>query len=385
MTQETARDGLGVLTATRAAGATPPLEGLLAGLRLALGAGNAAEHRTALSGVTDWPAVAGLAAHHRVGTLFLQGLRNGGTRLPDPAVERALAEKRKRDALRGMRQLDAMERVTDGFAARGIPSLILKGLPLGQRLYGSPFAKNSIDIDLLVPEGDFADAGRVLRELGCRRAAPAFRETPARMRWYDAVQKDHAYIDPPFDSLDAGALTVAIGSARFRTLGDAHQLLYLACHGSVHAWQRLKWLCDAAALLRTMDDASAEQAADRGREAQLDQVLAPALRLCREDLLVELPESVAALRGDSPRVRFVVGLSRRAWAAPEGFRQLMCNAAMRVGRLFLRGGVRYSLLVRGLPIRRRDLSGIDPPGRLFWFYALARPVIRALHRLRNAA
>jgi len=167
-------------------------------------------------------------------------------------------------------------------------------------------------------------------------------------------------------------------------LGDADQLLYLACHGSVHSWQRLKWLCDAAGLLRSMDDASAHRAAARGREEQLEQVLAPMLRLCREDLLVELPEPVAALGRDSPRVRFVVGLSRRAWTAPEGLRQLMWKAAMRVGRLFLHGSVRYSLLVRGLPIRRHDLSGVEPPGRLFWFYALARPLLRALHRLRKA-
>ena len=402
--RRTPRHALDVRAATRAGGATRPLEGLLAGLRLALGTGNAGEHRAALSGVTDWPAVAGLAARHRVGAQFLQGLGAGGVRIPDPAAERALAERRKRDTLRGMRQLDAMGRVTAALAARSIPSLLLKGLPLGQRLYGSPFAKSSIDIDLLVPRGAFAAAGRVLHELGCRRATAAFRETRAHVRWYDAVRKDRVYscsgskielhrrlldnpflFDPPFDDLDAGALTVEIGSAAFRTLGDPDQLLYLACHGSVHSWQRLKWLCDAAALLRAMDGASAAQAVARGREEQLEQVLAPTLRLCREALLVELPESVGALRQDSPQVRFVVDLSRYAWTAPEGLRQLMWKAAMRVGRLFLRGGVRFSLLVRGLPVRRHDFPGVDPPGRFFWLGALTRPLIRALHRLRKAA
>ena len=129
-------------------------------------------------------------------------------------------------------KLDAMERVTAGLAAAGIPSLILKGLPLGQRAYGRPFAKSSIDIDLLVPEDAFSAAAGTLRALGWRRVVPAFRETPARMRWYDAVQKEHVYtgsgskielhrrllsnrflFDPPFDRLDARALTVAMGVA----------------------------------------------------------------------------------------------------------------------------------------------------------------------------
>ena len=389
--------------ATRAAGAAPPLEGLLAGLRLALGAGNAREHRTALSGVADWPAVAGLAAHHRVGTLFLQGLRNGCVRLPDPAVERNLAQRHKRDALRGMRRSDAMGRVTAGLAARGIPSLISQEPAAGPAL-----VRFSVrELDRHRPAGSRGCLRR--RRPRAARSGLSARDGrhPRDARphgWYDAVRKDHVYsgsgsnielhrslldnpflFDPPFDGLDARALTVEIGSARFRTLGDADQLLYLACHGAVHCWQRLKWLCDVAGLLRTMDDASAEQAVAYGRRERLEPVLAPTLRLCREDLRVDLPEPMAALPGDSPRIRFVVGLSRYAWTAPDGLRQLLWKAAMRVGRLFLRGGVRYSLHVRGLSIRRHDLSGVEPPGRLFWFYALARPVLRAVHRLRKAA
>ena len=384
-------------------GGTPPLEGLLAGLRLALGAGNAGEHRDALAGVADWPALASLAAHHRVGTLFLAGLRRGGVRLPGPAVAATLARQRQRDTLRGMRQLDAMERVTAGLAAADIPSLILKGLPLGQRLYGSPFAKSSIDIDLLVSEDAFDTAAGTLRALGWRRAMPAFRETPARMRWYDAVQKEHVYtgsgstielhrrllsnrflFDPPFDRLDARALTVAMGQGGFRTLGDADQLLYLACHGSVHYWQRLKWLCDIAGLLHTMNDESIEQAVARGRQGGLESLLAATLRLCREDLQVELSEALAALRGDGARVWFVAGLSRRSWTPREGLRRVMRKAAMRVGRVFLRNGVRYRLdEARGMLIRHHYFSTFDLPDPLFWLYLPLRPLLWGLRRLRR--
>ncbi len=384
-------------------GATPPLEGLLAGLRLALGAGNAGEQRHALATVADWPALAGLAGHHRVSTLFLEGLRRGGVRLPDPAAAATLARQRQRDTLRGMRQLDAMERVTAGLAAAGIPSLILKGLPLGQRAYGRPFAKSSIDIDLLVPEDAFAAAAGTLRALGWRRTMPAFRETPARMRWYDAVQKEHVYtgsgskielhrrllsnrflFDPPFDRLDAGALTVAMGRGRFRTLGDADQLLYLACHGSVHYWQRLKWLCDVAGFLRTMDDESLAQAVARGRQRRLESILAATLRLCREDLHIELTASLAALRGDGARVRFAAGLSRRLWTPREGLGHVMRKVAMRIGRVFLRTGVRYRLgEARGMLIRHHDFARVDLPDRLFYLYVLLRPVLLVLHRRRR--
>ena len=383
---------------------TAPVEGLLAGLRLALGAGNAAQDRGRLCGVADWPALAALAAHHRVGTLFLLGLRNGGVRLPDAEVERTLAQMRRRGTVHGMRQLDAMRRVTAALADGGITTLILKGLPLGQRLYGSPFAKTSIDIDLLVPEDAFDAAGRVLHLQGWRRAMPDFRETPARMRWYDSVEKEHVYtgsggvtvelhrrlldnrflFNPSFRSLDAGAVTVEVGPYRFRTLGDAEQLLYLACHGSLHYWQRLKWLCDMAALVRAMDAAAVAQALDRARADRLDGLVAPALLLCRTALHVEMPASAAACRRDGLRVRFVAGLSRRTWTPCVGWRQLVRKTAMRVGRIFVGTGVRYGLHeARGLLIRQRDFARVDLPDRLFWAYALVRPVLLALRVLRK--
>ena len=384
-------------------GGTPPLEGLLAGLRLALGAGNAGEQRDALAGVADWPALAGLAGHHRVSTLFLEGLRSGGVRLPDPTAARDLARQRQRDTLRGMRQLDAMERVTAGLAAAGIPSLILKGLPLGQRAYGRPFAKSSIDIDLLVPGDAFSAAAGTLRALGWRRTMPAFRETPARMRWYDAVEKDHVFtgsggkielhprllanpllFNPPFARLTAEALTVKVGQGRFRTLGDADQLLYLACHGTMHYWFRLKWLCDIAALLCAVEEETVEQAVARGGSGRIENFLASALLLCREDLQVEAPKSVVArcLRG--PRVRLIVAVSRRAWTPREGLRQFVWEAAMRVSRVFIGSGWRYSLHeARGMLIGRHDFARVDLPDRLFWLYVLLRPVLLVLHRRRR--
>lgn len=378
-------------------GPTPPLDGLLAGLRLALGAGNAAAHRAALLEVADWPGLESLAAYHRVSGLFLRGTANADVRLPDRAVAGALTRMRGRDALRGLRQLDAMKRVTAALDAAGIRSLVLKGLPLGQRVYRDPFVKSSIDIDLLVPGDDFDAAAGALRALGWRRVMPAFRETPARMRWYASVEKDHEYVradckielhrrllrnrflfDPSFELLDAGAATVEVGAHRFRTLGDADLLLYLACHGALDCWRRLKWLCDFAALLRVMADDAVGQAVARGREGRLEHTVAAALRLCREELHVEPPISPTALHQRGLRTRFLVGLSRRWWMPGGTLRQVVRTVARRAGRLFLGTGVRYGMHeARGLLIGRHDFRRLDLSDRLFWLYPLVRPALLA--------
>ena len=379
-----------------------PLDGLLAGLRLALGAGDGPADRRVLSGVTDWPATARLAMHHRVGTLFLKALRSNGIAPGGAAVGADLARRRGRDVLRGMRQLDAMRRATAGLAEHEIPVLVLKGLPLGQRLYGSPFATSSIDVDLLVAPDRFPAAGRVLCGLGWRRSVPDFRETSARARWQDAL-KDHVFtasgealelhrrllanpflFDAPFERLHAAAGTVEIGGCPFRTLGDADQLLYLACHGSLTYWQRLKWLCDFAALLGAVGDGAVERAVAGCRRRRLEGVVAPALRLCREALHVETPARAFALCDDAPATRFVIGVSRRAWTPRRGWRRIAREAAMGAGKVFMGRGFRYRLReMRGFLMQPHDFGEVDLPDRLFWLYVPLRPVLwlrRALRR-----
>lgn len=374
-------------------GATPPLEGLLAGLRLALGAGDASAQRAALLEVDDWPGLETLAAYHRVSGLFLRGAANAGVRLPDRAVADALTRMRGGDAVRGLRQLATMQRVTASLDAAGIPSLVLKGLPLGQRAYGDPFVKRSIDVDLLVPEDAFAAAADVLRTLGWRRVSD-FRETPARRKWCESVEHDEAFegggakielhrrllrnqflFHRSFDRLDAVATTVTIGTHHFRTLGDADHLLYVACHGAKHFWYRLKWLCDFAALVGAMDEETVGRTLAEGRRSGLETVLAATLRLCREDLHLEAPAAAAGARPPGPRERFVVALSRRAWTPRAGLRQLAWRTVLRPGRVFLGTGLRFlGHEARTLLFGHRDFAALDLPDRLFGLYALVRPV-----------
>ena len=92
------------------------------------------------------------------------GLRN---RLKAPGLKRI----RERTMRHGLAQIVALKRATGLLAAADIPCLVLKGLPLGQRLYGHPLARSAQDIDLLVAPRTFQAAERVLLESGWRRAS----------------------------------------------------------------------------------------------------------------------------------------------------------------------------------------------------------------------
>ena len=389
---------------------TPPLDGLLAGLRLALGTGDPAADRALVSGIADWDAVADLAEHHRVAALLSRGLRSGsagnasaGDLGAASGAGPRLARLRDRDLARGMRQLQGLRLATECLAARDIPSMVLKGLPLRQRLWGHPLAGASIDIDLLVPPEAFSAAEDALCGHGWRRIQPVYRDTPRRKRWADERVHHHVFSGPggklelhrrlldnplllasSFERLYANGATVAIRDHPYRTLGDDDQLVYLACHGLEHYWHRLKWLCDIAMLVTVIDDTRAARALARCREERLDSAVSAALELCREALHAELPPAALAPPLDGRRARMIVRLSRRAWVPAGVVRTIAMHVEMQAARIFVKPGAGFGLHeVLRFFISPYDFAEVDLPDRLFFLYVPLRPVLWLRRRLRE--
>ena len=384
---------------------TPALDGLLAGLRLALGTGSADADAAALGAVDDWNAVVRLARYHRVGPLLLQGLGTDAARPAGTCIEAPLRRRRDRLLVRGLAQLDALRRAADTLGENDIPCLVLKGLALSQRLHGQPFAREAIDIDVLVPPDAFDDAERALCEQGgWRRLKPDFRETPARKRWHDRVVKDHLLtrpggagagpnlalelhrrlannpylLDAPFERLYAHGLTVEIGGYPIRTLGDEDQLPYLACHGLEHFWHRVKWLCDVALLMRFMGEEQLARVVVRCRDEALGCALAPALALCAEALHVSPPSAAASLPFGARRTALVAHLARRAWSGepPGAWRRIAWDAGMQSAKVIMKNDPRHALheLAR-LVIAPHHFGRVDVPDALFFLYPVLRPLI----------
>lgn len=392
---------------------TSPLDGLLAGLRLALGTGERESDAARLSGVTDWNAVARLAGYHRVGPLLHQGFELEAARLSGRGIMHRIRQHRDRARIRGLRQLEALKDAAAGFAGEGIPCIVLKGLPLSRRLHGQPFVRESIDIDLLVSPDAFPAAERALRNRGWHRHLPDFRETPLRKRWYETLVKESLFarpdradgkpgpvlelhrrllrnpflLDAPFERLYADGAAVELGGCIFRTLGDDDQLAYLGCHGLEHFWQRLTWLCDFAALVRSMEETRLGEAVARCRADGLSIALAPAFGLCEEALQAAVPLAAAPLPFRGRQSLLVARLARHAWRAPGGWRGVAWSVETQGARIFLKTDVRYRRheLARFV-IAPHDFGRFDLPDRLFFLYPLLRPVVwlvKIVRRLRG--
>ena len=382
---------------------TPPFAGMLAGLRLTVGVGTSATDRAALERVVDWKSAAALADHHGVASLLLSSART--VPAASTAAVAALTALRQRTNIRGLRQLAGLRQATELLASNGIPALVLKGLPLSVRLYGTPLARDCIDIDLLVPPDTVAHAARVLSRGGWQLLKPSFRSTPARDRCHDRFVKDRVFLGPggilelhhrlfsnpfllqaPFDSLYANAAHVDLNGCPFAALGDDDLLVYLAVHGQLHRWNRLKWLCDLAKLLASIDDDRFRAAIERCRreKLQLETVLGATILLCQESFHVDLPKASASVPVGA-RAGRAATLTRRLWNAPRREKDFQgVPRSIDVLRLALAMKPSRRLATHELSrwwLAPCDFDRVDLPDSLFFLYAPLRPVLWLAKRL----
>jgi hypothetical protein len=268
-----------------------------------------------------------------VAGLVREGLVRAGLAVPAGVASRA-----QRTMTAALRNTGEALRVQALLEKVGIEPLFLKGSALAIRAYGSIAVRDSVDIDMVVAPGDVARAWAVLNEAGYVMTAPARPLPPGALRTYQAISKDSAHHHPRrkvrlelhwrlSDAAgDAGMppasdrrMIEIPGAGALRTLTDAPLFTYLCVHGSGHAWARLKWLADIAALLGTSKDGGsalwvAAQAGGAARPA------ASAIMLANAALGTPLPPGFIAPK--SIRLRLLNTLAFRVMAAGGGAREL---------------------------------------------------------------
>ncbi len=265
--------------------------------------------------------------------LVQEGLIHAGLAVPPGVANRA-----QRTMVSALRNAGEALRLQALLEETGIEPLFLKGSALAVRAYGSIAVRDSVDIDMVVAPGDVARAWDVLNEAGYVMTAPARPLPPGPLRTYQTISKDSAHyhrqrkvrLELHWRLSDAGSDTgmpppgdrrmVQIpGAGALRTLADPPLFTYLCVHGSGHAWARLKWLADIAALLGTSEDGgaalwAAAKASGAARPA------ASAIMLSNAALGTPLPPGFVAPK--SIRLRLLNMLALRVMAAGGGAREL---------------------------------------------------------------
>lgn len=267
-----------------------------AALRLAVGDGAAATE------VRDWGALFALARRERLAAL---GWARSGAAIRAAADDATVALWRSLWAgavRRSERLLAACGEVSAVLASRGVPVVLLKGVPLADRLYGDVSVRCSDDVDCFVGRADRASAGRALRAagwtsvLGGEPDDETYESPDGEVR----LEVHSTLVGDRLDHLPVGAPASErrrVGSSEVDVHGGPLVPAYLAAHMATHFAPPLLWWLDLYSYWSSLSAEERSEARGAAARAGLGGYLRWGLRGARA---VE-----AALGGDARALRAV--------------------------------------------------------------------------------
>jgi hypothetical protein len=201
---------------------------------------------------------------------------------------------------------------------------VVKGPALAQRLYGDIAGREYCDLDLLLRPCDIPAAILALRKLGydgthldpwqlrahlrngCEYAMSDDR-VHVELHWQFAPRQFGAAFD--VDKLFARAVTIRVGDRDVPVLCAEDDLLMLVVHGTKHAWGRLAWVADLAALLR-VSPLDWDDVQDKSSRMRIERMLRVALALAGW-LGAPLPDQMRSdISDDAEAIALAEGLKR---------------------------------------------------------------------------
>jgi hypothetical protein len=280
---------MGTMTSSQTLVLFDTRDAIAVALRLALGCPRPEDGRA------DWSLVLGAASRERLAALAWSRSRRF---IRDHAGD-PIAGAWRRAALaahvRGERQLALLREAAAALQSTGVDVIVLKGLPLGQQLYGDPFVRCSADIDLYVPAAQRERAATVLETIGWKSSEglPPWHESWEIIRGdvtyylelHSLLVSDHlAHVRPPEPLValrNIGGIEMPVHAGDFVAP-------YLAVHLATHQLPPLLWVVDFATLWAGYSDAERHRAC----EAALANGLAAYLDWARSQ--VDLVQRVAS-------------------------------------------------------------------------------------------
>lgn len=312
----------------------------------------------AAAGGVDWNLFLNVVRRQRIEGLVNAALKQAGAELPAGAASE-LAAASAAIARENLLHTAASLRLQGAFEEAGIPILFVKGVTLSLLAYGTLGIKKARDIDVVVPGQAIGAAFELLRRSGFRclsvdgepqaAATGAAKETV----WEDeagiVVELHSGLVDNPMMLPGIGVespvqlVEVAPGK-RLPTLAKDELFSYLCVHGATHAWSRLKWLADVAALLSREDGAEIERLFRSSVALGAGRSSAQALLLCAQLFGTGVPPTLLQeISSDAP-TRWLARVALRSMAGEtELDATVLGTIPIHLSHFFLARGPRYKL------------------------------------------
>ena len=282
---------------------------------------------------SDWDELLSLAVRERIaGVIWSRSAALIRRQAPTEVASRW-----KRSAivlgLHAERQLAELAAIVAAFSAHDIPTVVLKGAPLAQRLYGDYTVRPTLDSDLYVDVDHREAAARQLGELGWRRVTgqwPEEEKFERRIGDRIFVLEVHSSVidDAPLDHLRIPVEHETVRLGAYELPAHSGRLLpaFLAVHLLKHHEKPLLWMLDFTTLWHSLDDTARTEAVAAARQIGMHRHLGWAVRLSSQVLAVgssgpgvqpaaRRVQRALAVKSDLGRVMQLIALSSSPWSA----------------------------------------------------------------------
>jgi hypothetical protein len=344
----------------------------------------------------EWEYLLRMADEHSMMPLLFWHLADAPPELVPATVLARLRERFHHNAQRNLFLTAKLIKLLNLLKAHELPAIPYKGLVLAASSYGNLALREFVDLDLLVHKRDVPRAKELLSAAGYQ---PQFRLTRAQEAAFLRYNCEHAFVHEDDRSmvdlhwaiterffsfpLDPECLwerlhRVPLGGSDVPTFSPEDSLLILCVHGSKDAWERLKYVCDVAELVRTHQDMDWRRVVERAGRLGSERMLFLGLLLARDLLEMPLPEEVSRRAHTDPAVEVLVRqmserLFRRIDHSPRRFAEMPFRPIHMKMRERLRDKVRY--LVRFATTHTvGDWMALPLPKPFFFLYYVLRPI-----------
>ena len=254
----------------------------------------------------DWQLALSVATRERLVPLSWHRSAAGIRRRAPAPVTDAWRARALGGIAEAARAVGLLGEVVERLRGAGVEPVVLKGLPLAQRLHGDVALRPSGDLDLFIPAEERARADAALAASGWRRSYG----TPPREAAYRRLEGGREQVVEVHSSLSddnllehlrfpaPGWRETVVGTTAVRAHDDDLLAAYLATHLAKRAAPPLLWVVDVAVLWAELDPEERARARAAARRQRAERYLERALALAA---------ALPAAAGGAPRALALLG------------------------------------------------------------------------------
>lgn len=356
------------------------------------------EIETILKDLIDWELFVDLAVHHRVSPMVFSVLNDcTHSAIPD-AVLNYLRKQKCNIAMANLQMTGELVRILRAMDAQDVKTVVLKGLPLANQLYGDITMRPLRDLDILVFPRDVEKAKEIVQEFHYRLYYPSFEPTPRRMKNWVKTNHHFSYQheekgvclelhwrlgvvgnEIPLSLLPHGMHKVTLAGQPITVLANETLLIYLILHGALHAWFRLRWLCDVGLMLTNKEN-SWDKLYRLAEKLGLTAAVNQAVILAHELLGAPIPDRITAKIEKDKKAQRLVCMAQSMIVANsylhDDLKINMLYYQKKMYELALRSGFKNKLayLKAHFMPSDADLASVSISETLYPLYYLVRPI-----------